>query len=174
MEFSTFDYGKSVEESINKVILSSIPCLTICNSIYYNSRLGKNTEIDILIVTRHGLYSIECKGYTGALTGEFNMRKWLGQSGRKGGLSIYNPIMQNFMHIRCLRNFLFSSFGEWYDIRNYVVVPDKTKIYTDNEFVIHQSTLRNILQADCLRYENKYDIDLLLYRLNYVLCERTG
>jgi hypothetical protein len=164
MEYSTFVYGKKIEDLMNSEILKTVPCLTLQNSTYFSRRLNKDTEIDIIVLSGFAIYSIECKGYTDLIRGLLSQRRWYGFSGRHQ-TAIYNPVMQNYMHVRTLRNYLNLAFNEWYDIHNYVVVLNDTRIETDATNVINIQTFQNILYNDSRTLQKRYDPDSLAYKI---------
>jgi hypothetical protein len=60
------------------------------------------TEIDILIVTNQGIICIENKHVVGKISGNLNDHYWKQQKINKIK-KMYNPIMQNNGHIKCLQ-----------------------------------------------------------------------
>jgi hypothetical protein len=118
--------------------------------------LQRDTEIDRLVIAPWGIYSLEAKSFKTALMGSLEDDYWVGITGRKL-TRIYNPIMQNFEHIRCLKRKMRSLFGSYPSIINYVVVPDSCDIKTDAEgFVLNISELLDRIVADSMR-GNKID-----------------
>ncbi len=78
-------------------------------NIYLPKGNGETAEIDVLLVHESGLYVFESKNYSGWIFGTENQRQWTQTlpSGRKSTKSHFlNPIMQNELHIRCLRTLL--------------------------------------------------------------------
>ena len=79
---------------------------TVLRNAYVPKRGGGTSEIDVLFVTRKGVFVIESKNYSGWIFGDGGQRYWT--AGQKGGRKdrFYNPIMQNASHVRWLREFL--------------------------------------------------------------------
>lgn len=69
---------------------------------------GKSAQIDNVLVSRHGIFVIETKNYSGAVRGSCDTAKW--QHILPGGKGItrefYNPVWQNNSHIKALRQLL--------------------------------------------------------------------
>lgn len=70
---------------------------------------GKTAQIDNILVSRHGIFVIEMKNYTGSVRGTARESQWVHvfKKGR-GQREFLNPIWQNEKHIealhRCLKN----------------------------------------------------------------------
>lgn len=68
------------------------------------------TEIDALMLDFSGIYVFESKNYSGRISGKEEEREWIqrfdGKSGSLYEIKFLNPIMQNKLHIRCLKDML--------------------------------------------------------------------
>ncbi|GAA3403265.1 NERD domain-containing protein [Paenibacillus hodogayensis] len=69
---------------------------------------GKTTQIDHLVISRYGVFVIETKNYTGWIMGSERAEYWT-QVIYKRKEKLYNPIRQNYGHIKALENFLGES-----------------------------------------------------------------
>lgn len=70
---------------------------------------GETTEIDVLMIYKSGLYVFESKNYSGWIFGSENGKTWTQTlpQGRKAHKEHFlNPIMQNKLHIKWLKNFI--------------------------------------------------------------------
>lgn len=68
---------------------------------------GKTTQIDHLMVTKHGIFVIETKNYSGTIEGtEFGNRWTQSFSDGRKSREFLNPILQNKSHIRALKQIL--------------------------------------------------------------------
>lgn len=68
---------------------------------------GETTEIDILMIHRSGIYVFESKNYSGWIFGSEKQKNWTQTlpAGRKcQKVHFLNPIMQNKLHIKWLKN----------------------------------------------------------------------
>ena len=74
----------------------------ILHNIYVPKGQGKYTEIDVLYITKKGIFVFESKNVTGWIFGDGESTYWTlsAPSGEKHKL--YNPILQNQGHIRHL------------------------------------------------------------------------
>lgn len=109
------------------------------------------TEVDIIAVTNHAIYSIESKDFPSFIKGEFQDYEWLGQARNPRILTIHNPIHQNLAHIRFIKKFIFDRFGVWVMVHNFVVVPDSCRIRSSCNEVVHATRL-SMLQSCILVY----------------------
>lgn len=77
---------------------------------YIPTRAGRTTEIDILMIHRSGLYVIESKNYSGWIFGSEQDENWtqslLGRDYEAHKKHFFNPVLQNKLHIKHLRQFL--------------------------------------------------------------------
>lgn len=79
---------------------------TVLRNAYVPKRGDGTSEIDVLFVTRKGVFVIESKNYSGWIFGSEGQRYWTAvqKDGRKD--RFYNPVMQNASHVKRLREFL--------------------------------------------------------------------
>jgi hypothetical protein len=82
-----------------------VPENQILRNVYIPTENGKTSEIDILLVSKKGLFVIECKNYTGNIYGDAKRKNWLQYAGRKKSY-FYNPLRQNRTHCENLKKFL--------------------------------------------------------------------
>lgn len=109
--------------------------------------LKRHTEIDRLIVTNWGIYCVEQKSYRDHLIGELGDENWIGITGRTT-TKIYNPIMQNFEHIRSMQNEIYKIGHYYIPMENNVVVPDTCKIKSSSPLVYNMSNFINSVYSD--------------------------
>ena len=86
------------------------------SNIYIPMTNGETTEIDLIYITKAGIFVIESKNYKGWIFGTDTQRTWTEvlYAGRKGILQtkttekhhFYNPIMQNKTHINWLQRYI--------------------------------------------------------------------
>lgn len=139
--------------------------LTDCTSVGHNSITmhnvclswpnGKTVQIDELIIAQSGIYVIEVKNYKGWIFGNIYNDYWTqclttGFRGFSTKNKLYNPIMQNQGHIRCLRNVLSAYTDVPY---HSIVVFSNEAVFKDVTYdpsvayLIHMSELRKTLKS---------------------------
>ena len=83
---------------------------TVLRNIYVPKPNGETTEIDVLYITRKGVFVIESKNYSGWIFGKDTDSSWCavlpGKKGRSEKHPFYNPILQNKGHILWLSRVL--------------------------------------------------------------------
>ena len=112
------------------------------------------TEIDVLMLFRSGLYVFESKNYSGWIFGSEKGRTWtqtLPQGRRAHKEHFFNPIMQNNLHIKCLKNLLQD---ETIPVHSIIVFSErctlkKVAVFSKNVAVINRDQV----------YETVLDID---------------
>jgi hypothetical protein len=84
-------------------------------NVYIPVRNNQTTEIDLLYITRKGIFVIESKNYSGYIFGSEQNQYWTATLyGGKGAFGrskvekhqFYNPLMQNCSHIKALTEYL--------------------------------------------------------------------
>lgn len=103
---------------------------------FYVPKKDKVTQIDLLVLSRKGIFVIEVKRWAGKIFGNKSNRHWW-QIKPNGKNNLCNPILQNKMHIDFLAQYLnlpkehFCSFV-WFVGSGYLV----NKIY-DDAIIVH-------------------------------------
>lgn len=87
----------------------------ILRNVYVPGKNGKTTEIDLLYITKKGIFVIESKNYSGYIFGDeqnaqwtttlYAGKDWLGRN-KVEKHHLYNPIWQNQTHIKFLKRYL--------------------------------------------------------------------
>lgn len=76
----------------------------VLRNLYVPAGHGETTEVDLVYVTRWGLFVIESKNYSGAVTGDCREDEWVQCfPPSTKPYRFYNPVKQNAGHIRGLR-----------------------------------------------------------------------
>ncbi len=117
-----------LENRVEAEISTKMPDARFIRNAYIPRNDGSFSEIDMIVISTLGIFIIECKNVTGIITGTWN-QEYLNIL-HPGGTEypMYNPIMQNDMHYKTLKNILglrselFRSvvvFGDNAQISNY-------------------------------------------------------
>lgn len=77
----------------------------IISNLYIPYTNGTTSEIDILFVTKKGIFVIESKNYSGWIFGSQNDKYWT-VCGRNNKWKLYNPVLQNQGHINAIHQHL--------------------------------------------------------------------
>lgn len=76
-------------------------------NVYIPKNNGETTEIDVLMISKKGIFVFESKNYSGWIFGSENQKNWYqtlpAGRGRSHKEHFYNPIMQNRSHIKHLK-----------------------------------------------------------------------
>ena len=121
-------------------------------NLYIPSKNENTTEIDLIMITRKGLFVFESKNYGGWIFGSEKSKYWMqtlpGRNGRCLKNQFYSPILQNKGHINNLRRILQCyipcfSIIVFSDRCILKKVPEQT-----NELkVIHRNNLGNVVRT---------------------------
>lgn len=116
---------------------------------------GRTTEIDVVMIWNSGLYIFESKNYSGWIFGNERNKFWTQCLPRGKGRSankqrFLNPIIQNKLHIRCLKELLDSTCPE---IHSIIVFSDRctfrdvtTYSYERDVCVIHRNQVKRTVE----------------------------
>ena len=78
----------------------------ILRNLYLQKENGETTEIDMIYITKKGIFVFESKNYSGIVKGSKDDLKWIVEYKNGNIYEFYNPIKQNETHIRYLRNII--------------------------------------------------------------------
>lgn len=102
-------------ESIVKIKLNSLDKekYKVINNLVLENAGGttKSTQIDHLVVSTFGIFSIETKNYKGWIFGSEFGKNWT-QNIYGNKKTFMNPILQNYAHIKAVENILKDSYPE--------------------------------------------------------------
>ena len=83
-------------------ILKNIKGYKLLNDILIKNK-GKTTQIDHVLIGKKGIFVIETKDFNGVISGEEYSKEWT--QNLNGYINnFYNPIRQNYGHIKALEN----------------------------------------------------------------------
>lgn len=97
--------GAAGEHWVNKE-LKKLPLDYKCiHNLLIKTKDNKTHQIDHVIVSPYGIFVIETKQWNGYIVGTDYDKKWTIKSGNKT-FSVYNPVHQNYGHIKSLEELL--------------------------------------------------------------------
>ncbi len=68
------------------------------------------SQIDHVIITPYGIFVIETKNYQGTIYGGIDRKTWL----INGKFKMMSPIIQNYGHIHAIKNYIDSTFHQYF------------------------------------------------------------
>lgn len=132
----------------------------VLQNIYIPKSNGETSEIDLLFITKIGIFVIESKNYSGYIFGTDTNQKWTLTLHAGQGFTekhqFYNPIKQNQTHIKWLNRYLNE------DIRMFSIIAFSQRCELmsidlssspQEVFVCHRNRIPKIIK-ECF---NKYD-----------------
>lgn len=120
------DLGRKGEYLIFQQLkyLESKGCKFLFN-VYFPKDNGETTEIDVMLIAPKGIIVFESKNYSGWIFGNEKYKNWTQTLPQGKGKShkehFFNPIMQNNLHIKCLKN----AIGEDYPIYSIIAFSER-------------------------------------------------
>ena len=114
----------------------------ILNDVFIETN-GITHQIDHVVVSSYGIFSIETKQYNGFITGNKYDKNWIRHAG-KNKYYYTNPIRQNYGHVKALSELLNIDESK---IFNVVCIPSKAtlKVEHDGELVGYYTLVDKIL-----------------------------
>lgn len=136
-------------EAVVKMELSSLDKdkYSIINNLVLENLSGNtySTQIDHLVISTYGVFSIETKNYKGLIYGSEYSKKWVQNiHGTKN--DFMNPVLQNYAHIQAVKSILSKYYP---NMRYFSIVafsPDaKVKVKTNDSVICKMSQVsRNV------------------------------
>lgn len=115
--------GYSLEKKVMKQLNSMFYTNPVPNVVLQHTK--GTAEIDIIQVTRKGIFVVECKYRTDEVSGSAIEHSWdITRNGKKIA-AMYNPIKQNANHIKTLESYLKKEGIEAPTVYNVVVIVAK-------------------------------------------------
>ena len=114
----------------------------VLNNVFIKSNYGTH-QIDHVVISPFGIFSIETKQYNGYITGNKYDKKWIRYAGNKK-YYYENPIRQNYGHVKALSELLNIDDSK---IFNIVCIPSTAKlnIEHDGELTRYDTLLDRIM-----------------------------
>ncbi len=132
------------------IILSSLPQeYQVIHNVMLRKKSGKTTQIDHVVVSPYGIFVIETKNYRGYITGSVQGEKWT----QNKKYSIYNPLKQNYGHMKTLAELLALSEEIFIPI---VVFSVEANVKVQSKKIVYTTQLRKAIRA---YQEPKLDTD---------------
>ncbi|MFR6141841.1 MAG: nuclease-related domain-containing protein [Finegoldia sp.] len=150
-------------ETIVKMKLSSLDRekYAVINNLVLENLSGNtySTQIDHLVISTYGVFSIETKNYKGLIYGSEYSKKWI-QNIHGNKNEFMNPILQNYAHIKAVKSILRKYYP---NMRYFSVVafsPDaKIKVKTKNSVICKMSQVsRNVKELSDKEILNPNDL----------------
>ena len=135
--------GEIGEERISRFLKMLPQDYYIFNDIYLYNK-GRTTQIDHIVISIYGIFVIETKNYKGQIYGNNNSEYWTENFyGKK--YKFYNPIKQNYFHMRALQEKLKISMNSLISI---VVFSEEATLKCKMlENVIYSFELENFIKS---------------------------
>ncbi|MBQ9024176.1 MAG: NERD domain-containing protein [Bacilli bacterium] len=135
----------------------------VINNVFISIN-GNTHQIDHVIVSPYGIFSIETKQWNGLIIGNKYSKNWIKYMG-KNKYICENPIRQNYGHVKSLSELLNIDESKIYNI---VCIPSnaKLKIQHDDELVRNYTIVDKISSYKDIVIDNVDEIVDILYKIN--------
>ncbi len=144
---TTFNAGLRGEYKV----FQELESLELEKQIYTNLYVSANhriNEIDVVLLTRKGVFVFEMKNYGGTIYGDENEKFWTQVLTKNAQHQFYNPIWQNRGHVNALKTYLMRTNSK--SFYSYVVFGDRCHLNDlsknfSSTTVINQCELMEVL-----------------------------
>lgn len=110
----------------------------------YSPSLKKETQIDLVLINKKGIFVIEAKNFITSMKGTYDDLKWELRSKDKKAKIVFNSLNQNLIHIRALNSAFMRHYNKKpFHLYNLICFPDETFLDTDIQEVCNFSDLVN-------------------------------
>ncbi|MBO7366098.1 MAG: NERD domain-containing protein [Bacteroidales bacterium] len=162
------NYGEETVASILKKLPEDK--YKVLNNITIRTEVG-TSQIDHIVFSIYGIFVIETKDYLGYIYGSEETEYWT-KSTKRRKYRFYNPILQNYGHIRALRGRLGRQYS---NVPIYSIVAfsgrGDLRITAKNSHVVYFSDLKRTI----LNYKDVVipdeNVDRLFYRISIIECD---
>lgn len=137
----------------------------IISNVYIPNTNGTTSEIDILFITKKGIFVIESKNYSGWIFGSQNDKYWT-VCNYNDKWKLYNPVLQNQGHINAIHRHLrgvpcFSliAFSERCELKKINVSSDVYVFNRDEMFSIISDIFKkfpDVIEEKQIKYITEY------------------
>ncbi len=100
------EYGEQLTEEELATLNEMKNSGKILRNLYIPKVNGKTTEIDLVYITKKGIFVIESKNYSGWIFGNEKDNKWTATFPNGERRRFYNPVKQNENHIKWLKQYI--------------------------------------------------------------------
>ena len=153
-----FDKGRIGEFYIYKYLKSLDGYKKFLFNIYIPKSNEETTELDVVLLHESGLYVFESKNYSGWIFGSEAQKEWTQTlptgNGRSQKNHFLNPIIQNKVHLKWLKNYLADNEGLAYS--SYIIFSDRCtlkdiRLTSGEHFVINRYNILPAVQANAAK-----------------------
>lgn len=119
-------------------------------NIYIPTGINQWTEIDIIYISRFGVFVIENKNYSGWIYGSEKGKIWTVAYNKNSKQTLYNPILQNQKHVLKVKEILYEKRLNSNIVKSIICFNDKAVLKqvpqsNDNVKIINSRSLRQTI-----------------------------
>ena len=154
--------GTMFETKVVLKLKEDFPDAVVLHNINsYSHTLKKETQTDVVVVSKGGIFVIESKNFITSMKGSYGDKYWELRSRDKKAKFVFNTLGQNMLHTRSLNAAMYRKFGEMpMHLWNLIVFPDSTYLNTDVKEVCNFSGLTNKIKE---RMNENLGLDVYKY-----------
>lgn len=101
-----FNKGNYGEFRLYRKIIKIFGKKHVFTNLYLDNISTEHTEIDVIAISKQGIYVFEMKNYSGYIYGSEKDQQWTQVLNRKSKYKFYNPLRQNYAHTKAAERYL--------------------------------------------------------------------
>lgn len=101
-----FDQGVYGEFMLYRKLIKVFGKAFVLTNLYLDGKNTDLTEIDLLAISKKGVYVFEMKNYGGSIYGSYQDKEWTQVFNKFSKHRFYNPLRQNYVHTKAVENYL--------------------------------------------------------------------
>jgi hypothetical protein len=144
---------------------------TVLNDLLIPLKTKKASQIDHVIISRYGIFVIETKNYKGWIFGDETSKYWT-QVIYNRKEKLYNPIFQNYGHIKALQEYLsLDNNSHIYSIVSFSTraTLKNLNITNNNTRVVYSTQLVGTINSFQQQHFTKTEVQLIVNQLEKTL-----
>lgn len=134
-----FDIGNYGEFKLYRKVIRKFGKDNVYTNVYLNNENTDYTEVDVIALSGYGIFVFEMKNYSGYIYGSENDQYWTQVLNRFSKNKFYNPLRQNYAHVKALESYLELKENETIPVTVFSNHSKLSKINVSNE--------RNVIQT---------------------------
>jgi len=101
-----FDKGVYGEFMLYRKLIKFFGKAFVLTNLYLDGKNTDLTEVDLVAVSKKGVYVFEMKNYGGYIYGSYQDKEWMQVFNKFSKHRFHNPLRQNYVHTKAVENYL--------------------------------------------------------------------
>lgn len=144
-----FNKGNYGEFKLYRLLTKILGKANVYTNVYLDNINTDKTEVDVIGVSKHGVYVFETKNYSGYIYGSEEDQTWTQVLNKFSKYKFYNPLRQNYAHTKAVEKYLEISEEALIPV---IVFSNRSKLskiqVSENKIVIQMKDVRKFMSKN--------------------------